>query len=32
MIVGNELGQVGVGVGKADDVLNAIQFLYLSRH
>ena len=24
MIVGNELGQVGVGVGKADDVLNAI--------
>jgi small subunit ribosomal protein S5 len=24
MIVGNELGQVGVGVGKADDVINAI--------
>lgn len=24
IIVGNELGQVGVGVGKADDVINAI--------
>jgi len=24
VIVGNEMGQVGVGIGKADDVINAI--------